>query len=552
MKSRWKRSWPSCWAWKPNNEKSSEIICFFFILLLLPLTAGAFPLDTPVTDSISIQENLKILWDKTANNPDLEFWGIINRLTLDVIKGPVLVGLRYDVDLAIETGETNALYRPRKYFLQIRQRNVNLYFGDFYSSMGRGLLLNVVKNDEFGEDTSIQGELFSVNTDYFSFRGLGGAINPGDPIRFTPEQAKEEDIPYEDRDVLWGGEISTSWPGVVTASGRYIGAIIRTDEVAEVAEFECDNFHNLYGVSLEFPDIFGVASFYAEYAWLDLIDGRRGGLEDRYDEGRALYFAFNAFFGGFDFLLEGKDYYKAEFKYAEGANLEYQKVVFDLTKYEDEIGLRSRAGYHLPVVDLYIYLNYLHTKTHELMPKDLKGHYDQGNEYDWADGVQHLFGGLEKDFANSAFFDVNVGYRQDHLGRWNHAELYAGSPFLPRHSVEGAVQWREYQGIGIFETAHHGSELFSLSYAWSPYLNVTTQYEHSNEPQAGSTGESEFGGAGDTKENFYSIEMLVKPKQDVSLRLFWGSVKGGLTCAGGVCRMVPSFEGFKADLALKF
>jgi hypothetical protein len=525
---------------------------FFFTCLILPAVAGAIPIPGNVIDGIALAETLKVLWDRTANDPDAHFWGLISRLTIDVARRPVTVGLRYDVDLAVTQDETSVKYRPRKFHVTFAARGVDLVLGDHYAQFGRGIVLNVLKNDEFGLDTTIQGEKLSVDTDYVSFRGLAGTINPGDPIRFVPDQAKSADPEWKDHDVVWGGEAVVSWPGKASAGARYVGAILRTDQDGAAAEVEQDDSRSLFGVSLEFPDIFGVGNFYAEYAWMGILDRKHGGVEDISSEGRALYVAMSFFGEGVDFLLEGKDYFRATFPYGEGPSLETQKVVFELPKYEDESGLRARLGYRVPVADLYVFLNYLHTKTHRIVPPDLKGHYDEGNKYDWADKIQHLYGGVEKDFPSAARIEAGGGYRKEELGRWIHAELFGSLPVLPRHSIEADVTWRQFQGTGLFEDTMYGSEYFSIGYAWSPYLSITGTYEHSNEPLAGSTGESEVGGNRDPREDFPAIEVKVKPVKDVIVDVFWGSTKGGLRCSGGICRQVPSFSGLKIEVAAQF
>ena len=505
-----------------------------------------------MTDSIALTESLKVLWDRTAGSADARFWGVLNRFTADAIKGPFTVGLRYDVDAAFEKDKTWAKERPRKFTFEYAQRNVDLILGDHYASFGRGIVLNVVKNDEFGLDTTIQGEKLSVDTDYVSFRGLAGSVNPGDPIRFTPAQVKAPDPALSDRDLLWGGEAVLSWPGVVSAGARYVGAVIRTDLTTEPAEYEQDNSQNNFGVSLEFPNLFGVGAFYAEYAWLELEDRKKGGLQDVRQEGRAAYFSASFYGHGVDFLLEGKDYYRATFVYAEGPSLEYQKVVFELPHYEDELGLHGRIGYRIPVADLYVHLDYLDAKTHKTLPKDLAGHYDEGKKYGWITGVRHLYGGFERDFANSARIEATAGYRGEATDRWIHAEFFASAPILPQHSVAATVMWRQYQGLAIYEGTTYGSQLFSVTYAWSPLLTVTGTYEHSNEPFAGSTGDSVVSGGGGKRENFPAVEVTVRPMETLAVTAFWGATKGGLQCSGGICRQVPAFDGLRVEVAAQF
>jgi hypothetical protein len=82
------------------------------LLALLPLSAQAFEWQTPLTDSVTIFETMKINYDIT--DEDNPFWAGINRLNLNVAKGPFLAGMRYD---------TEAYFLEEEYYVRyIRRR----------------------------------------------------------------------------------------------------------------------------------------------------------------------------------------------------------------------------------------------------------------------------------------------------------------------------------------------------------------------------------------------------------------------------------------------
>jgi len=525
---------------------------FFLAVALIPAWALAFELETPLTDSVTVLETLKVLWDRTVEDSDQHFWATVNRLTLNVAKGPVLIGARYDVEAYFEKDDTPVKHLPRKFYLQVNQRPLDLRIGDFYASQGRGLVLHVIKNDEFGEDTSIQGEFLGISTRYISYSGLAGVINEGDDLTFYPERARDPEKHYADRDLLWSQGLVLSLPRVIKVGAHYTGAVERTDKEIEIVEAEKDNRYDLLGFSLALPNLWGVGSLHAEYAYREFLDGKRF-LDDLEEEGRGLYLAANFYFAGVDLLLEGKDYYRFTFPYSEPPTLEEEELAFELPEYEDEFGGRIRVGYMIPVIETYIYANYLHTKGHILTPPTLKDHYDHGNEFRAFDRVKHVYGGIERRWENTAYILGSGGYRELDIGRWVHSEMNAGLPVTERSSLTVSFGWRDYRGIGAFRDTSYGSELFQLTYSFSPYLDLTGRYEHSTEPSAASTGDTDFlGEGGSDKEDFWSVEAKLRPTSASSVSLFWGAEKGGPKCSGGVCRVVPSFEGLKAEFSIRF
>ena len=54
------------------------------------------------------------------------------------------------------------------------------------------------------------------------------------------------------------------------------------------------------------------------------------------------------------------------------------------------------------------------------------------------------------------------------------------------------------------------------------------------------------------KENWCGAQVEVKFAHAKSIRVFYGSNKGGVKCAGGVCKFFPPFEGLRVDAVLRF
>ena len=464
-------------------------------------------------------------------------------------KNYLTVGARFDTEVYWEKHDTPYKYLVRKFYLQAQKKPFDLRLGDFYATEGRGLVLSVLKNEEFGMDTSIQGEYVGLNLPYVNLNTLAGFVNPGDDITFTPERAKTPELPYGRRDQVWGGETVFEISRALKLGAHYVGTLDRVDPTALDADTEADNWYNLVSFSLEAPDIAGHGSFYAEYAFKELLDQRLD-MPDLHEEGRGLYVALNMNFGDMDFLFEGKDYYKFTYPYSIPPSLEELELAFEPPLYDDEFAGRVRLGYRVPVIDSYVYVNYLQDKGHQLPPPDLKSHYDEGNKYKSFDRVKHFYAGMEHLWPNAAYVSAMGGYREEHLGRWLHSELNVTAPFTEKNSLAAIAEWRDYRGIGLFRDTSFGSELFSLTYSLAPIIDVSVQYEHSTEPNAGgSTGTL---GGSSKKHDFYNIEAKGHPTPASTISVFWGSQKGGLKCSGGICREVPAFEGLRSEFTYHF
>jgi hypothetical protein len=61
------------------------------------------------------------------------------------------------------------------------------------------------------------------------------------------------------------------------------------------------------------------------------------------------------------------------------------------------------------------------------------------------------------------------------------------------------------------------------------------------------------GSKGNLSEALYgALEIQVKPSDALTLKLFGGSQKEGLRCAGGQCRVLPGFSGVRASAVGSF
>jgi hypothetical protein len=522
------------------------VVCFAVVLLVCS-SAFAIELQSPLTDSLTFDESLKVLYDITDPDSANHFWAIINRFNIQAQKGDILYGMRYDIEAYFEKTEFGIKYVPEKIFFQIDKRHWDLRLGDSYSLLGRGLTYSILKSDQFGEDSTLQGALANLKTTYINIRALGGWVNQSDSLDFSPERARQEETPYGDRDVLYGGGLTTGHPSYAVVGGNYIrGHLPFVDDETQIAEFEDDDVIQLISATFEAP-YFVYGDFYGEYAWLEYQDGRRQ-LDDKEYEGRGAYAGLTLYYGPVTLTGEYKDYFLFDFQYHEPPSLENSKIAFThAPRTDDIIGERGQFDFMIPKIDTLFYTAYYQSTTHDEAdpPTDLAGHYSGEG---WMRWIQHGYGGIEKIFSNAAFVFGSGGYRANLEGRWIHGEVDAGYPVADGHQVSVSVHMKQFaQLVPASSDVIYGAQYYQIEYAFSPLLIVTAVYENSDEPVAGGANAEE-----NPDPHFYSGQIAIEPNQHVRIGLFYGREKGGLQCAGGLCRTVPPFEGGRMDLQLRF
>lgn len=134
-------------------------------------------------------------------------------------------------------------------FVQYSSENLNVHVGDFYASLGRGLVLSVLKNDDVFRERTILGGDIVYNKGRISLRALGGVL---------------QDETHEQRWALGGGEavVEVIKNNRLGARFSYVdGLETQTDLGKRVT----------YSISLSGDQILENFSYYMEFAALDFL-----------------------------------------------------------------------------------------------------------------------------------------------------------------------------------------------------------------------------------------------------------------------------------------
>jgi hypothetical protein len=138
-------------------------------------------------------------------------------------------------------------------------------------------------------------------------------------------------------------------------------------------------------------------------------------------------------------------------------------------------------------------------------------------------------------------------------GKLWHAAGDVSIPLAGPHSIEVKGEVRRHM-LDVTEGNHYWVTLASLGYDWSGLFGITGVYEYSDETAgaAGKIGEWEV----PLPLQHYVWALVTvhapSPVDGLTLRLLGGSQRGGIKCAGGICRRYPDAVGGKLEAVYRF
>lgn len=447
---------------------------------------------------------------------------VLDQIDLTLSSGGFMAGARLDASLGFSPFETTLSLAKR--YAQFSTKALRARAGDFYTSLGRGLVFSLVKVFEeegldYVVDTSVDGGQVSVGAGRFSGEVFGGWVD-------RPEDRGV-------RDKVLGGSVGWKLAGIGTARLQGVGA-----EIEPGSAFG-NRGVGLGSVSLEIPELWGVAEIYGEFS---LIRRRVYDSEAPLD-GHGLYIGTKLRTGRFSLLLEMKDYRELNFEYSRPPLLESEELdivadQFDLDR-TDVTSFSARLDYFAPASKTLLYAKALFVDDDPEYHR-LYGSYDRE--------IRHVHAGIEKTFAGGGYLHALAGWRRENAtsvaflstnGKTFHDQVNANLPLGGVWSLEADWKHKVFDGDG-----YDYSEIRSaLSLHRSPRWVLSVLYERTTDPVVVfATG----------RKGFFAGQLELRLAGGHSLRLFAGATKGSMKCAGGVCRLFPPFEGVRLEANLRF
>jgi uncharacterized protein DUF6029 len=134
-----------------------------------------------------------------------------------------------------------------------------------------------------------------------------------------------------------------------------------------------------------------------------------------------------------------------------------------------------------------------------------------------------------------------------------HATGDLSIPVKGPHSIETKVEVRRHM-LTITEGLEYWVTLASLGYDWSGKFGLTGIYEYSDQTQGAEGKIGEWTLPLPRQHYFWAMGSVhfPKPLDRLTLRLLGGSQRGGVKCAGGICRTYPDAVGAKLEAVYRF
>jgi hypothetical protein len=155
-------------------------------------------------------------------------------------------------------------FDPKKFFekisLSYSGRTVDATLGDFYVSLGRGLVLSIRKVDELGVDTTLLGGKVAIHEGDFSGIAFAGWTN----IQ-NVDEAKALYTP-DPNDFIAGGHVDYRVGGVVIVGGNVMGGVPAHNKQTTNSDHD---YYLRYSITFDAPHLTKWLALYAEYARAD-------------------------------------------------------------------------------------------------------------------------------------------------------------------------------------------------------------------------------------------------------------------------------------------
>lgn len=404
------------------------------------------------------------------------------------------LGVQYEIHLPPQpfSQDTSGQGIYQRY-LEYRTGDLNVRVGNFYSILGRGLVLRSFDERIIRWDTNIDGIKFDYYHPLFDVKLLGGRPRDRTGIRHNVFQAAELRIKPISQFHFGGSFLVTEF--------NTIGEVSWGSVFSEI--------NHPYG------------DLYVEYATKN--------FPEEYPEGHALYASSNFFIGALSLLGEYKDY--DHFKLEEGVTYNNPPTAVRehlytlLNRIQLQQNTNAEKGYLVqaayPVLeDAIATVNYSWTEDlddvllYEEYYGQLEFDYPQDWEWVWAFGRQKDIIARYLNFVNSTIFNLSQYYSLKFVFEHQHAKVHATN--------------RQYY-----------DQIASLSLSRSPAWTISALAERTTDQ----ISEQDFWIGGQLDINIF---------KNYDLTIFGGQRRKGKLCLGGNCVLRPEFEGVEVILINRF
>lgn len=448
--------------------------------------------------------------------------------------------------------------------------------GDFYESMNRGMAFSM-KNDPVYGDNSIRGGSVNVHHKGFHLKTFGGRANPQIRDKATFQRTGEAD------DWLAGMEIGYKWKRLdfgiqygYANYGKYRLENFVTSEDIYKNTFSEKEFH-LTGAYISLKNPFPGFTFYSGAVYIpfgyentitkDVIDGKDSffsGTEKTDLQNSAAFYSSALYYldlgkkkSRLTFKVEAKLYSNYYLNYTRMENADYKRRYFNPpTLLPMDLQIDNEF-------DTWAIGAKISFKDNQLTKAKYSVNFVKGNSLNNKDSISPYVPALGPNYLEEDFYyaaaegekhfqnfnlKMNLGLHyclgekqpdptEDNKRYWIISGIHLGgyiSKFSYKFNNDYYNKDMMFNGTHKQDNAHELKTVLDLSWDNRYFLTLKNTYWHNNHD--------------DGLENWYPGAAIGFKYNTVKFYIFGGLEKGGLTCDGGACRVLPDFKGIKAEL----
>lgn len=479
----------------------------------------------------------------------------------------ITIGMRYELSDPSEVGRNFQGFRRR--WIEYKRDGLEVQAGSTYALYGRGLMVNMFESRPLNYDSWVDGfsgsyELKADKKDIdfqpsIKVSAIGGnldfvpVVDTNDPDQRIKTQAINSVIGLFNKKLMIGTGFAQSF---VDIQGTSFGNTVTTSREVNQPEvnlsFITDNFEGFIGFT-------EMRSIITQFRSNPLVYEHKG---------QAVFGALSYVSEDFGITGEYKDY--RYFVHKQGAAYEsylsklpissppevYKEFTYTTitrtthsVNFDDELGFQLEANITaIPHMNLTLYgagssRHISYSTDTSIVHENASGlpNLSDDSYYPFWEAffeAEHTFGDLDyiKGFAHRRY-DV-IAYNGEH-GDIKSSTTFGLKLQYQTASNQSLLTSIEVQDMYDSQRAENDHKLMNLlfiaQYSFNPLITFGGQYDFST---------------------WYEQQRHIWPQAFVSVRVgsshtvlvSYGAERGGLNCTGGVCRVVPAFEGFRVGI----
>jgi hypothetical protein len=478
----------------------------------------------------------------------------------------ITLGIRYELSDPSEVGQNFTGFRRR--WIQYQRDGLEVQAGSTFALYGRGLMINMFESRPLNYDTWIDGFSGSyelkATKDEIDFQPSLKVSAIGGNLTFIPvvdtnaadqnisTQAISSTIGFFNKKLNIGIGFAQAFVGI---DGQQFGTTVTTSREVNQPEvnlsFITDNFEGFIGFT-------EMRSILTQYRGNPLIYTNKG---------QAVYGSLSYTAEDFGITGEYKDY--RYFVHKEGADYEsylsklpissppevYKEFTYTtITRtthsvdFDDELGFQLEANITaIPDINVTLYgaasSRHISSSTDTMEKPSVSGMPEFSDPsyfpfWEYFAEVEHDFGDLNylKGFFHRRSDVIAYNGEEADMKRSTTVGLKFQYQTTRSQSLLTSLEVQDMYDSQRSENDHKLMNLlFIAQYSFNPLITFGGQYDFSTWYEKG-------------RHIWPQVFTSVRIGSSHTLLVSYGAERGGLNCTGGVCRIVPAFEGFRVGL----